>query len=402
MRLHILPTLLRDANEPSIAQLKVLNEERRRLQPESSPTPPPELGETDDIEMETEDGAFMETEDEESHPNRSLRRRNDRAAERKRKREEEEGRRLKAVEAKQIKVTKEYQKVIKKVDQVKDRIAKEEDAIINVDDDLREADCPRTRVLGKDRFWNRYYWFERNAMPYEGLPDASTADAGYANGRLWVQGPDDQEREGFIDVSPEESSRYFRSFHMTPSERKRQEEGPTSLFTAREWGYYENPEDIDMLIGWLDSRGSREVKLRKELSVQREVIMRYMEKRKEYLNRKLESDQEQQQQQQQPTTRMSTRTKTYATDRNTVHHYRCLRWKNEMAMREQGLKHMDPPVRKTRGGRIIHSKKGTAVSVANSTVPPISEDPSNGAGGGMMTRNRQGKILSRQGGRYNS
>src|SRR5271168_4431874 len=81
----------------------------------------------------------------------------------------------------------------KKIDQA-------EDAIADVDNDLREADCPRTRVLGKDRFWNRYYWFERNAMPYEGLGESSTADAEYANGRLWVQGPDDIEREGFIDV----------------------------------------------------------------------------------------------------------------------------------------------------------------------------------------------------------
>lgn len=389
---------LDDANEPRIAELKVLNEERRRLQPERSPTPPAEVEEGGEIEMEEGDPSLMDTEDEDPQPNRSLRRGNDRALERKRKREQEEERRLKAIEAKQTKGTKEYQKVLKKVQQVKDMIAKEEDAIISMDNDLREADCPRTRVLGKDRFWNRYYWFERNAMPYEGLPDASTADAGYANSRLWVQGPDDQEREGFIDVGPEENTRYFRSFNMTPAERKRLEEGPTSVFTAKEWGYYENPEDIDMLIGWLDVRGNREMKLRKELSIQREVITRYMEKRREYLNRKPEPDQGQQQQQQlQPLTRMSTRTKSYAIDHNANHQYRCLRWRNEMALREQGHKHMDPPITKTRPGRSTHNKKATAIPVLASSAPPVFEDKPNGTGGGgMLTRNRRGKMLSRQ------
>jgi Williams-Beuren syndrome DDT (WSD), D-TOX E motif len=383
--------------------LKILNEERRRLQPEKSPTPPPELTEAPDVEMEEEDISVMDTEEEEPRSNRSLRRGNDRATERKRKREEEEERRLKAIEAKQTKGTKEFQKVLKKVEQTQDRITKEEDAIISVDNDLREADCPRTRVLGKDRFWNRYYWFERNAMPYEGLPDASTADAGYANGRLWVQGPDDLEREGFIDVSSEENSKYVRSFQMTPAERKRSEEGPTSVFTAQEWGYYDNAEDIEMLIGWLDTRGNREFKLRKELCIQRDVITKYMEKRKEYLSKKAEEEQDQQPPPP-PTTRMSTRTKTHLNNghssSSSSNQYRCLRWRNEMAVREQGHKHMDPPVLKTKSGRMIHNKKGTAVSLSGSNVstPPLFEDS---ATNGMVTRNRQGKVLSRQGGRYN-
>jgi Williams-Beuren syndrome DDT (WSD), D-TOX E motif len=409
------PYQLLDANLFRIAELKILHEERRRLQPEKSPTLQPELVEPTDIEME-EDASIVDTEDEEPQSNRSLRRGNDRAAERKRKHKEEEERRLKAIEAKQTKGTREYQRILKKVEQTKERIAKEEDAIISVDNDLREADCPRTRVLGKDRFWNRYYWFERNAMPYEGLPDASTADAGYANGRLWIQGPDDLEREGFIDVKPEENSTYFRTFQMTPAERKSSEEGPTSVFTARQWGFYENAEDIDMLIGWLDTRGNREIKLRKELSSQREVIARYMDQRKAYLaHQKAEAEEEEllRRQQQPPppptTTRMSTRTKPHI---NNEHRggggggggssssisLRCMRWRNEMAVHELGHKHMEPPVpSRTRGGAggARTAKKGTATPVA----PPVLEDKD--ALPGMVTRNRQGKVLSRQGGRYN-
>lgn len=313
-----------------------------------------------------EDPSNADTEDEEPITARSLRRGNDRAAERKRKREEEQERKERAAEAKQSKGTKEYQKVLKNIEKERERIEMAEDAIADVDNDLREADCPRTRVLGKDRFWNRYYWFERNAMPYEGLEESSTAEAEYANGRLWVQGPDDIEREGFIDVSEEEKAKYYRSFQMTPAERKRAEEGPTSVFTAHQWGYYENPEDVEMLIGWLDTRGNRELKLRKELLIQRDVIVRYMEKRKAYLAARDISEE--------PTTRMSTRTKTYVNENN----HRCLKWKNETALRENGHRHVDPPPKpKGRGRKIV-------------------ED-------GVSTRatNRQGKPLTRQGTRYN-
>ncbi len=358
--------------------------------------------------MEEVDTPIMDTEDEEPQSNRALRRGSDRAVERKRKREEGEERKLKAIEAKQTKGTKDYQKVLKKVEQTQERVRKEEEAIISVDNDLREADCPRTRVLGKDRFWNRYYWFERNAMPFEGLPDASTADAGYANARLWVQGPDDLEREGYIDVSPEENQQYFRTFQMTPAERKRSEEGPTSVFTAKQWGYYENPEDFDMLIGWLDTRGHREIKLRKELSTQREVIVRYMERRREHLAKSSESQQDKDvQHPAPPTTRMSTRTKPQVNHdhRNSMTKSRCLRWRNEMAIRVLGHKHIDPPVLKTKSGRTIYQKKGTAASAGGSAshaAPASSVENGAGKNGvGMVTRNRTGKVLSRQGGRYN-
>ena len=349
-----------------IAKLKELHEQRRRLQPEKSPTPIPEL-EAAEHEMEDEDASILDSEDDEPLPSRALRRGNDRAAERKRRREEEHERKEKAAEAKQTKGSKDYQRVLKNIDKEREKIDKAEDAIEVEDDKLREADRPRTRVLGKDRFWNRYYWFERNAMPYEGEADSSTADAGYANGRLWVQGPDDMERLGYIDVTEEEKARYYKNFQMIPAERKKLEEGPTSVYTAHQWGYFESPDDIDMLIGWLDNRGQRELKLRKELCMQRDLIVRYMEKRKAYLAPKDDSDE--------PTTRMSTRTKTYVNENR----HRCLRWKNETALTENGHRHVDPPPKpKGRGSRKV---------IDESIAPRVI--------------NRQGKPLTRQGTRYN-
>ncbi|GMM32107.1 Itc1 protein [Martiniozyma asiatica (nom. inval.)] len=34
-----------------------------------------------------------------------------------------------------------------------------------IDEKLNEFNCSRVRMLGKDRVWNRYWWFERNGMP---------------------------------------------------------------------------------------------------------------------------------------------------------------------------------------------------------------------------------------------
>lgn len=360
------------ARKEAIAKLKALHDERRLLAPEEkSPTPVPELEEQAELEKFADEAiSIADSEDEEPLTARSLRRGQDRAAERKRKRQEEQERKERAAEAKQHKGSKEYQKVLKLIEKERDKIDEAEEAILTVDNDLREADCPRTRCLGKDRFCNRYYWFERNAMPHGGLPDSSTAEADYANGRIWVQGPDDMEREGFIDVSEAETTMYYRKFQMTPAERKRLEEGPTSVNTALQWGYYDTPEELDMLIGWLDIRGIRELKLKKELNAQRDFIIKYMENRKKYLMTQHDSEE--------PMTRMTTRTKVYVNENS----HRCLRWKNTAALDELGHKHVDPPPKpRGRGRKLI-------------------DDGSSTRGVGLAV-NRQGKPLTRQGIRYN-
>lgn len=358
-------------------ELRKLHEERKELQPENPPSPVPELEEeTTDVKMadadEDSEGAG-ESEDDGPHQGRSLRRGEDRAIERKRRQEEERERKEQA--AKQPKGSKQYQRVLKKIEDEKAKIQSHEDAIAVLDDDLREADCPRTRVLGKDRFWNRYYWFERNAMPYEGLPNSSTAAASYSNGRLWIQGPDEMEREGFIDLPEEENKKYFKEFNMTVKERKELEEGPTGVSNALEWGYYEDPESLDKLIDWLDTRGVRETKLRKELQLQRDVIAKYMKNRQEYLaksaaERSSESEEPPPPQQ---SKRMSTRTKAQVGDAG----YRCLKWKNTAALRENGHLHIEATRPAKKAKRATDEPKELKAAT-----------------------NRQGKPLTRQGTRY--
>jgi hypothetical protein len=369
------------ARKEALARLKELQNERRLLapEPEKSPTPMPELEEAmENTRVEDEDISIPDSEDEDAVVTRSLRRGADRAAERKRKRDEEQERRDKAAEAKQNKGSKEYQKVLKQIEKEREKIEQAEEQIVIVDGDLREADCPRTRCLGKDRFCNRYWWFERNAMPHSGLPDSSTADAEYVNGRIWVQGPDQMEIEGFIELSDADKQAYYRRFQMTPAERRTLEEGDTHLQTAKEWGFYETAEELDMLIGWLDSRGVRELKLKKELNAHRDVIIKHMENRAAYLMPREESEE--------PPVRMSTRTKTPISSKT----HRCLRWTNSTALSELGHRHVDP-VPKPRGrGRkvvaVVEDPKPTRSKPESAKPAPL---------------NRPGKPVTRQGGRYN-
>jgi hypothetical protein len=296
----------------------------------------------------------------------SLRGGTDRINERKRRLEAERERREQL--AKQPKGSKQYQRILKKIEDQEAKITALEEEIATVDNDLREADCPRTRCLGKDRFCNRYWWFERNAMPYEGLPNSSTADAKYANGRLWVQGPDDMEREGFIDPPEHIRKIYAKEHRVTPAERKKLEEGETSLVDARHWAYYDEPEQLEELVRWLDPRGIREIKLRKELQLQRGHIAKYMKARKDYLTQTAERAESEEP----PTKRMTTRTKAFVDD----HRHRCLRWKNTTALTELGHLHVD-------AGRPTKRVKRVTDEVKE-----------------LKAANKQGKTLSRQGSRY--
>lgn len=374
----------------SVEELRALDIERRALQPASAtPEPPVEIIEAEDSRMDTtndetepDEDINMDTEeDEEPHQGRSLRRGNDRAMERKRKLDAEKERKAQEKIEKAKKPNKEIRqldKLNKKIGKLQDQIREFEEEVAVIENDLREADCPRTRVLGKDRFWNRYYWMERNAMPYAGLPDSSTAHAGYANGCLWVQGPDDIERVGFIELSDQENDQYRRAFQMSVPERKILEEGTTHIFTATQWAYYDEPKSLDYLIAWLDPRGEREIRLRKELQHQRDRISTYMENRKEYL---ASEDNEKEGDASEPVKRVSTRTKTYVDSSG----HRCAKWRNLTALNELGHLHSEP--KPPSYGR---PKKG------RKDATQLVEDE------GRVTRatNRQGKTLTRQGSRY--
>lgn len=337
-------------------ELRQLNEQRKILLPDNLPPSPPaeevrEVG--DDTKMTDSDetlvidkGTDSGSEDEVTRKKKQRRRVQ---VEKQKKQEEEakEKEKQKALKAVPKHQSREFMKLLKQIADKEKTIKKCEDEVAVIDNDLREADCPRTRVLGKDRFWNRYYWFERNGMPYGGLPTSSTASAEYANGCIWVQGPDEIEREGYIDLPQELQDEHKAAFNMTVPERKAAEEGRTSVFTAHQWGYIAEPAQVDELIRWLDSRGNNEIKLRKELVTFREKIIAHMQKRKEYLGLVDENEdggdkdsKDKDKEKKDESKRTSTRIRDKTPD---VPVRRCLSWVNTMAMEEIGHLHSEPP-----------------------------------------------------------
>jgi hypothetical protein len=347
-------------------EMQIKDRERKILLPDNmlpdspkqeSVEPASTNGDADDnIEV---NGTLSSEDDDIPTGGRSLRRGNDR----KRKREEEAARaaeeKKKAELAKQQpKQSREFKKLLVDIEDLRKQILHHEEKIAECDADLREANVQRTKVLGKDRFCNRYYWFERNGQPFGGLPRSSTASYGYANGRIWVQGPDKMEREGFIDRPKEDQMEYERKFGLTVPQRRELEEGKTYLQSADEWGYYDDPVLLDNLIGWLDDRGEREKRLRRELCDWRDNIITYMDAHKKFKDeqvaKRIEMDEDQ-------VTRVSTRHKTHEVQSEA--RARCLKWENSMAREEIGHIHSEPARPKQKPRTVAKQTRGIAIPV---------------------------------------
>ncbi|PFH56601.1 hypothetical protein XA68_16261 [Ophiocordyceps unilateralis] len=345
----------------AMEDLRQLNEERKALRPDVAPPDDHHHDvKEEDVKMADADKSLMDREGDADGKGKAHRKRRGRGqTEKQRKADEERERKArdkdKGRDGKGHKgptklppqQMKQYNKLLKEIQKREDIIKECESEIGVIENDLREADCARTRVLGKDRFWNRYYWFERNGMPYGGLPNSSTAFADYANGCIWVQGPDELERTGYIDVPAELQNEYRARFDMTIPERKAREEDGTSVFNAAQWGYICEPEDVDRLIRWLDPRGLNELKLRKELLNYRDKMATHMERRQKYLS---EAEAEtaatgaEPGQVKERRDEAAKRTSSRFRDKTPeTRHYRCLRWENTMALELLGHLHAEQP-----------------------------------------------------------
>jgi len=298
-----------------------------------------------DIKEDADDGS-----DSASEPQINTRKMRNAAKQTKRKRESEVAKKAKAKKAKadaaKTKQQKEWEKLLDAIGKKKEELKSCEASINELDDDLRETLVHRSKILGKDRFLNKYYWFEHNGMPFGGVPTSSTAEYGYANGRLWVQGPDDNEIQA--NLQEPALSEDMAAFGWTVPQRKEKEEGTTHLSTSTEWGYYDNPEDVDQLVVWLDERGIREKALRKELQVYRDRIAEYMTKMKEHMDDVDKSKIEEEENM----PRVSTRNKTYTERTNDETKAKCLLWTNSIMRDEVGHNHCEeyePPKRGRKG-----------------------------------------------------
>lgn len=339
-------------------ELFKLDLERKIKLPDNTPASPSDVKENEDVSMistaesvtEAVEGEANESEDTSAAKSRTR-------TKNKRKAAAEEARKEKAkkakLEAEKNKKQKEWEKLLRAVDEKKDELKECEANINELDDDLRETLVHRSKVLGKDRFLNKYYWFEHNGMPFGGVPNSSTADYGYANGRLWVQGPDAEELQPCLEEPA--LSQDMQRFKFTIPQRKEKEEGSTHLGSSMDWAYYDEPEDIDKLIAWLDERGHREKQLRKELQIFRDRIAEYMVKMKEHLTKVEKAEDEDEDDDSKP--RISTRGKANAEKEGSKE--RCLLWKNSIMLDEYGYIHSteyEPP--KKGKARVVKTMKG--------------------------------------------
>lgn len=339
----------------SADELFKLDNERKIQLPLNMPASPIDVKEIQDVSMTSEvrddTDVASESPQEQKQGNRRLRH----TKQNKRKREADAIKKEKAKKAKaeaaKSKQQQEWERLLTQIEDKKEELKDCEASITELDDDLRETLVHRSKLIGKDRFLNKYYWFEHNGMPFGGVPTSSTAEYGYANGRLWVQGPDEYELQPNLEEPA--LSQDLEEFGFTIPQRKENEEGATHLSTSTEWGYYDDPADLDQLMGWLDERGIREKALRKALQAFRDRIAEYMMKMKDHVTEvdKAKTDGEEN------ATRVSTRTKTYV-DKD-VTKDRCLLWTNSIMRGEMGYSHMEEyePPRKKRGTAKVTKSK---------------------------------------------
>ncbi|EGO04257.1 hypothetical protein SERLA73DRAFT_82321 [Serpula lacrymans var. lacrymans S7.3] len=109
----------------------------------------------------------------------------------------------------------------------------------------------RVKPLGRDRFYNRIWWFD-------GVGSASLLGSGgvvqYGTGRIFVQGPSisdaemlDKRRVSGLDA------------------RRTEEEGEKGILGVGEWAVYVNIEELDDFVAWLNPKGIRELALKNSL-----------------------------------------------------------------------------------------------------------------------------------------
>lgn len=325
------------ANSSSADELVMLLEERKLQYPQNmdrDKSPTDEKATLDVSMAGTDDGkddsdAASDAAEERSSDTRTLRTKTGA----KRKAEAEKAQKEKAkkakIEAAKSETQRKWEALLAAIEKKKEELKFCEDNINELDDDLRETLVARSKVVGKDRFMNKYYWFEHNGMPFSGVPASSTAEYGYANGRLWVQGPDKDEFQ--CNLEEPWLSRDLSVNGITVPQRKEVEEGPTHLSTSEEWGYYDDPDDLDKLLDWLDDRGVREKALRKELLLFKDRIAHYMGVMKAHLiERELPPSEDEE-----DAPPVSRRTRTSVSVDQDVTKPRCLKWTNSIKRGEE-------------------------------------------------------------------
>ncbi|KAI7898906.1 ATP-utilizing chromatin assembly and remodelling N-terminal-domain-containing protein [Cokeromyces recurvatus] len=197
-----------------------------------------------------------------------------------------------------VKNQEQRQKAIerRKLEEEERRLRKKEE---HLEVSMRRYMTLRIRPLGKDRFNNRYYYFDNIGI-------SNT----HGSGKLYVNSPSDgdillmMERDHATDL-PERPWGYGGGIwfikKLMQEQGLREEcewlekriaelssETPPSEYRGW-WKYYEEPEELEKLLSWLNPKGIREYKLKNEILKHQSVIIDSMNKRAQVLQAKSES-----------------------------------------------------------------------------------------------------------------
>lgn len=114
--------------------------------------------------------------------------------------------------------------------------------------------CIRAKPMGKDRFHNRIWWFD-------GLGSGTLVASGggplWGTGRVFIQGPSGLDRD-LLDRREAEDG--------DVKKRRLEEEGANGMLEVNEWAAYSEPEQVEELVVWLNTKGIRENALKNNMT----------------------------------------------------------------------------------------------------------------------------------------
>ena len=114
--------------------------------------------------------------------------------------------------------------------------------------------CIRVKPMGKDRFHNRIWWFDGLGS---GTLVASGGGTVWSTGRVFIQGPSELDRD-LLDRREVEDG--------DVKKRRLEEQGVDGMLDVNEWAAYSEPEQVEELVAWLNTKGIRENALKNNMT----------------------------------------------------------------------------------------------------------------------------------------
>lgn len=136
--------------------------------------------------------------------------------------------------------------VRKEADKIRQQLEDALAANIKKDDHVerefrRNYGVARCRPLGKDRFFNRYWWFDGvGGMSLSPAVAAKSGGALFGTGRLFVQGPSPED----WDFACEREAEGDEGISILDKKREMENGVPEASLDVNEWAFYETEEQV--------------------------------------------------------------------------------------------------------------------------------------------------------------